>query len=83
MSSSVALSLDGGLESEAESGILRSDSKEAARPRLALVRDLANPQRVFYHSSRNKRANKKTTIQRKVFGEQEKRNNLLPVSKGK
>ena len=41
--SSAALSLGGRLGLGAESGVLRSDSKEAVCPVLALVRDLANP----------------------------------------
>lgn len=52
--SRVALSLGGRLGLGAEGGNLRSDSKEDVCPVLALVRDLANPERVFHHSCRNK-----------------------------
>jgi len=50
----MALALGGRLGLEAESRVLRSDSKESVYLVLALVRDLANPHRVFHHSCHNK-----------------------------
>lgn len=58
MSSSMVLSLGGGLRTGAESGVLRSDSKEAVRPVLALVRDLANPESFITPVARNEQTKK-------------------------